>query len=393
VLWTTIALASAVLWLVLLLGRGGFWRAAEHDSARRPARDATALPPVTAIIPARDEAETIAATLGSLIAQRYPGELHVIVVNDRSDDETAAIARKTAEGSTGRHRVTVVEGEPLPRGWAGKLWAMQQGVEHARVAERTPQFLFFTDADIVHAEDTLAVLVERSIAGKYVLTSLMAKLRCISPAERLLVPAFIFFFQMLYPFRWVQRRNRATAAAAGGCMLVRHDALEAAGGLQALRSALIDDCALARELKRVGPIWLGLTERVRSLRTYRTLADIRRMVARSAYAQLRFSPTLLAFTIFAMLLMYAAPPVIVMLVAGPAKLPALAAWILMSALMQPTLRFYGVSPFYGAALPVIGMLYLLFTISSAYEHLRGRGAAWKGRTYNAAGSWSKDCQP
>ena len=167
-LWTTIALASAVLWLVLLLGRGGFWRAAEHDSARRPARDATALPPVTAIIPARDEAETIAATLGSLIAQRYPGELHVIVVNDRSDDETAAIARKTAEGSTGRHRVTLVEGEPLPRGWAGKLWAMQQGVEHARVAERTPQFLFFTDADIVHAEDTLAALVERSIAGRSV---------------------------------------------------------------------------------------------------------------------------------------------------------------------------------------------------------------------------------
>src|SRR5262249_16876405 len=252
-----------------------------------------------------------------------------------------------------------------------------------------PDFLLLTDADIGHAPDSLSRLIERASAKALVMTSLMAKLNCESFAERGLIPAFIFFFQMLYPFAWVNARSTTTAAAAGGCMLVDRRALERAGGIASIRDALIDDCALARLMKAQGPIWLGLTERAVSLRSYPRFADIRGMVARSAYAQLRYSPLLLAATVAAMTLTYLAAPLITMLAAPPPLIGWLAfcpaillagiCWAIMAGVLQPTLRQYRLSPLWGVALPLVAAIYVGFTIDSAYQHWRGRGGAWKGR--------------
>jgi hopene-associated glycosyltransferase HpnB len=256
---------------------------------------------------------------------------------------------------------------------------MQQGQQHLSSLAQPPEYILFTDADIGYAPDALSRLVARARAGGLVLASLMAKLNCTSLAERALIPAFIFFFQMLYPFRWVATRSNPTAAAAGGCMLVERRALLRAGGVGAIRGALIDDCALAAVMKKEGPIWLGLTERVRSLRPYPHVSDIRRMVARSAYAQLRYSPLLLAGTVVAMGLTYIAPPVITVFGTPPAQGIAAAAWGLMALAFQPALRLYGLSPIWGAALPLIALAYLAFNLDSAYQHGRGRGGMWKGR--------------
>jgi hopene-associated glycosyltransferase HpnB len=276
----------------------------------------------------------------------------------------------------------VVTGAPLPAGWTGKLWALAQGIETAgRTApERAaPDYFLLSDADIVYAPDVLAALVARAQASGSVLTSLMVKLRCESLAERALIPAFIFFFEMLYPFAWINAPQAATAGAAGGCMLVRADALRAAGGIGAIRNALIDDCALAAILKARGPIWLGLTERAHSIRPYPGFEDIRRMVARSAYAQLRYSPLILAGVLAGMGVTYLAPPLIALFGTGWARLAGLAAWLLMAIAFQPTLRFYRVSPLWGIALPAIAFCYTLFTLDSALAFWRGKGGLWKGR--------------
>jgi hopene-associated glycosyltransferase HpnB len=274
-----------------------------------------------------------------------------------------------------------VQGARLPAGWTGKLWAVTQGVARAEASGAPPDYLLLTDADIGYAPDVLRGLVRRAEAGGLALVSLMAKLRCRSLPERALVPAFIFFFQMLYPFKWVNRRGTRTAAAAGGCMLVRRAALARAGGIGSIRHALIDDCALAARLKRQGPIWLGLTERVQSLRTYPAFADIRRMVARSAYAQLRFSPWLLAATIALLALAYLAAPLIALAGSGLARWIAVGTWMLMGFAFWPTLRFYGLRPLWAPALPAIAAVYLAFTIDSAVQHARGRGGLWKGRVH------------
>jgi hopene-associated glycosyltransferase HpnB len=239
--------------------------------------------------------------------------------------------------------------------------------------------LLFTDADIVYGADALPQLVVRALANDFVLTSLMVKLRCRSFAERLLVPAFIFFFQMLYPFAWANDPRRRTAAAAGGCMLVRRDVLHQAGGLAAIRGALIDDCALAKLLKARGPIWIGLTERVYSIRAYAKLADIRRMVSRTAYAQLGYSPLLLAGTIAGLALTYLAPVALAVFADGLAQFLGLFVWLLMALAFRPTLRLYGVPAFCGLLLPAIAAIYMAFTLDSAYQHARGRGGMWKGR--------------
>jgi hopene-associated glycosyltransferase HpnB len=273
--------------------------------------------------------------------------------------------------------LTVLSGRALPAGWTGKLWAVRQGVDHAQRA--APDYLLLTDADIVYAPGTLSWLVGHAQANRSVLTSLMAELRCESFAERALIPAFIFFFQMLYPFAWVNRTDRAIAAAAGGCMLMRREALAAAGGIEAVRGALIDDCALAKKLKGQGPISLQLTHRVRSTRAYPATDDIRRMVSRSAYAQLRYSPLLLAGTIAGLALTYLAPVLLALLASGLPQVLGILAWLLMAVAFQPILRFYGRSPFWGPVLPLIALAYMAFTIDSAYQHARGRGGMWKGR--------------
>jgi hopene-associated glycosyltransferase HpnB len=262
---------------------------------------------------------------------------------------------------------------------------LKQGI--AAVEQRfRPDYLLLTDADIVHAPDTVAWLTAKSVSGGYELTSLMAKLRCESLAERLHVPAFIYFFQMLFPFTWVKESQAATAAAAGGCVLLKSGALRDAGGIDSIRNALIDDCALARRMKTVGPIWLGLTERVRSIRPYDDFGSVRHMIARSAYAQLRFSPWWLAGTMAGLALTFIVPVLLAVFAEGVPQLLGLAAWLAMAASMQPTLRFYRVSPLWGVALPAVAFLYAVYTLDSAYRHARRRGGQWKGRVHvNAPG--------
>lgn len=369
-----IAVLSAAIWLYLVAARGAFWLGAERDDGTAPAPPRW--PAVAAIVPARDEAGVVAASVGSLLGQDYPGPLRVVLVDDDSSDGTAAVAATAAQGA-GR-ALTVLRSTSLPAGWTGKLWALKQGVEAASAAS-APDYLLLTDADIVHAPDSVRWLVAHAEARKLVLASFMAKLRCESLAELSHVPAFIFFFQMLYPFGWVNRPGSATAAAAGGCMLVRTDALRRAGGIDSIRNALIDDCSLAKQLKRVGPIWLGLTERVHSIRPYRRWADVRRMVSRSAYAQLRYSPWLLAGTTLGMAVTYLAPPLLALFGHGSLRALGFTAWALMTLAFMPTLRFYRASPLWAPALPAIALLYMLYTLDSAYQYLRGRGGSWKGR--------------
>ena len=372
----TAALCLA-LWVYLLSARGGFWLASVRDNGMPAAPEIW--PAVAAVIPARNESDFIARSVKSLLAQDYPGPLSVVVVDDDSDDGTGRLAREVGLAAPPGRSVTVVEGHGPPPGWTGKLWAQNQGIAAAETAK--PELLLLTDADIVHAPDTLSWLVRQSGARGTVLTSLMAKLRCESLAERVHVPAFIFFFQMLYPFQWAQRPKARTAAAAGGCMLVDAEALRETGGIESLRNDLIDDCALARRLKTRGPIWLGLTERVTSLRPYASFEEVRSMVSRTAYAQLHFSPLELIETVAGMSLIFLVPPLLALFAEGPARWMGLAAYLAMALAFQPVLRFYRRSPLWGFGLPVIAALYTLYTLDSAYRHLRRRGGQWKGRVH------------
>lgn len=362
-----LGVASIAIWIGLLIAHDGFWLARERDTMAMAAP--SRWPSVVAVVPARDEADVIARAAASLAAQDYPGAFRIVVVDDGSSDATAAIAR-SALGTRG----AVLTGAALPAGWTGKLWAVSQGI----AAAGAPDYLWLTDADIAHAPDTLRALVARAVGEDRVLVSLMAKLRCETPAERALVPAFIFFFMMLYPFARVNAQGR-TAAAAGGCMLVRRDALERAGGVGAIRGALIDDCAFGALMKRQGRIWIGLTDRSRSIRPYDDAGAIAAMIARSAYAQLRYNPLLLAGTIAGLALVYAVPPVLALAGEGAARWVGAAAWLLMAAAFQPTLRFYARSPLWGLALPPIAAFYAGCTLLSAWQHRRGRGGMWKGR--------------
>lgn len=372
------ALALAI-WLYLIFARGGFWLAAERE---RGARAPAVWPDVVAVIPARDEAESIGRTVASLRAQDYPGPFHIVLVDDESTDGTADVAR-----AAGGDRLHIVAGSATPPGWTGKLWAVAQGV--AAAGQGAP-YLLLTDADIVYEADALSGLVARSEAQGLALNSLMARLRCESFPERFAIPAFVYFFQMLYPFAWANDPARATAAAAGGCMLVHREALEAAGGIGAIRGALIDDCALAALLKRRGRIRLSLAERVASLRRYPDFAEIRRMVVRSAYAQLRYSPALLVFTLAALALVFFAGPLAAVFAHGPARACGLGVWALMAVSFQPTLRDYGASPLWGFALPAIAALYAFYTLESGLASARGRGGYWKGRFQESGARGRRD---
>ncbi len=372
-----LAVVACGIWIYLVVGRGGFWRGRERlgTTTESPVH----WPSVVAIVPARDEVEVIAASLTSLLRQDYPGDLRIVVVDDHSSDGTAEAAREAAILLGAGSRLTIVASPALPVGWTGKLWAIKQGVAHIEGNGASPDYYWMTDADITYAHDTLRQLASKARAGNLVLASIMARLRCVSGVERAIIPAFVFFFQMLYPFAWVNDPKRRMAAAAGGCMLVRREALEASGGIEAIRTALIDDCALARQLKKHGPIWLGLSERVRSLRGYPSLGEARRMVARTAYCQLRYSALLLAATAIALSVTFLVPAVLAVAAHGAARSVALVAWGLMILAFLPTLRRYGIAPAWGAALPAIALMYLCFTVDSAIQHGRARGGMWKGR--------------
>jgi hopene-associated glycosyltransferase HpnB len=378
-----IAIAAGLplaIWAYLIAARGGFWLANQRDDRRQPA-DLRAWPAVTAVVPARDEADVIARSIGSLLAQDYPGPFRVVLVDDNSSDRTAEIA----SGLGHQDALTVITGTPLPAGWTGKLWAMSQGVEAATGGDPGPEYLLLTDADIAHAPDNLRRLVARAEAGNLVLTSLMARLSCANAAERLLIPAFVYFFAMVYPFAKVNDPRSRIAGAAGGCMLARTDALAAAGGIAAIRTALIDDCTLGALMKGRGPIWLGLTNRAESIRPYANMTAIGRMIARSAYAQLDYSPLILIGAVLGMIVTYLAAPMIAIFAPNPWRWAGVAAWALMALSFQPTLRFYRRSPLWGLVLPAIGALYTAFTLQSAIDVWRGRGGAWKGRAQALAG--------
>ncbi len=380
-----LACLPLMIWAYLVVGRAGFWLARERDDAGEPDASPGTWPAVAAVVPARDEADVIARSIGSLLAQDYPGPFRVILVDDNSTDGTARAAAAAAEALPGGQRLTILSGAPLPAGWTGKLWAMKQGVEAAGEGGDAPKYLLLTDADIAHASDNLRRLAARAEAHGLALTSLMAKLSCVTAAEKLLIPAFVYFFDMLYPFGWVNDPKTRVAAAAGGCMLARADALRAAGGIDAIRAAIIDDCALGAAMKRQGPIWLGLTERACSLRPYVSVGEIGRMVSRSAYAQLGYSPLMLAGTLAGMGLTYLAAPLVTVFAPSPWRFVGLAAWALMTLSFLPMLRFYRRSPLWSLALPLIGALYTAFTVRSAIDVWAGRGGTWKGRAQALAG--------
>ncbi len=381
---TILAFIPVVIWLYLLLGRGGFWLCRERDDLA-PIGDAPApQPSIVAVVPARDEAEYVAGSVGSLLRQDYAGPFSLIVVDDQSADDTSGAALAAARLAGREEALQVIAGRDPPPGWTGKLWAMRQGLAAVESRSAPPEFILFADADIAFAPHALRRLVAIQRARRAVLTSLMVKLRCESRAERWLTPAFVFFFQMLYPFAWANDPKRSTAAAAGGCMLTQREALTAAGGLETVRAALIDDCALAAAMKRQGPIWLGLTESARSLRPYPFFGDFRRMVARSAYAELRYSPLRLSGAVAGMALVYLAPPLLAIFMRGAAQAAGAFAWALMALAFVPMLQFYR-RPLIGAfALPAIAATYVAFTIDSAVQHWRGRGGYWKGRVQAGA---------
>ncbi|MFJ6795322.1 glycosyltransferase [Streptomyces sp. NPDC091268] len=382
-LLTAAAFVSLAVWTWLALGQGMFWR----TDVRLPPRSAPARwPSVAIVVPARDEAAVLPLSLPSLIAQDYPGEAEVILVDDGSTDGTAELARHLSRAHPGLPLTVVSPGEPDP-GWTGKLWALRHGIALARTAHADePDYLLLTDADIAHEPDSLRELVAAATSADLDLVSQMARLRVVSFWERLVVPAFVYFFAQLYPFRWINRPAARTAAAAGGCVLLRTSAAVRAGIPDSIRQAVIDDVSLARAVRRTGGrIWLGLAERVDSVRPYPALGDLWRMVSRSAYAQLRHQPPVLAGAVAGLVLVYLVPPAA--LLAGlVSDRPAAAwagglAWLLMTGTYLPMLRYYRQPAALAPLLAFTALLYLLMTVDSAVQHYRGRGAAWKGRTY------------
>ena len=366
------ALLGLLIWSYLLLGRGLFW----WPRLAKPAPAPKAWPRIVAVVPARDEAATIGAAVTSLLRQDYLGEFSVVLVDDHSSDGTGRIAQEAAAALGMADRLRIVAASPLPAGWSGKLWAMAEGVRAAGEGA-VPDAYLFTDADIAHHPRNLSELAARLETG-YDLVSLMVKLHCRSRAERFMIPAFVYFFAMLYPFAWASDPRKRLAAAAGGCMLMRRTAFERIGGLESVKGELIDDCALARAVKRGGRIWLGLTRETVSLREYPDLAAIWNMIARTAYAQLNYSVLLLIVTVVGLGITFLAP--ILVLPSGRwATVLAVGAWLVMSVTYAPMLRFYGASIVRAPLLPAVAAVYLAATVASAWRHWRGRGGLWKGR--------------
>jgi hopene-associated glycosyltransferase HpnB len=405
--FAAVSLASLAIWLALAFLRGMFWLTDVRlpapsdnlgDTPGEAPDNTPDWPSVAVLVPARHEADTLPTTLPGLLRQDYRGQIAVYLIDDGSDDGTSDVARRIAKRigeNTGGHRLTVVEGRALPTGWTGKVWALQTGIEAAWSV--MPDYYLLSDADIAHPPDSLARLVSHAVTTSADLVSLMVMLRVGSLTDRLLLPAFVYFFAKLYPFRWSNSETHRTAAAAGGCVLLKRTALEHAGGLAAISGAVIDDCSLATAIKRSGGrTWLGLTRDVHSVRSYGSVAPVWDMVARTAYTQLGHSPLALVGTVAGLALIYMAPPIAL---AGAIALAALgrapeaatvlalgggAAWGLMAATFTPMLRLYRVTALLAPALPLAGALYTLFTLASAWRHWSGRAGTWRGRDLPSA---------
>lgn len=362
-----------VSWVYLLLWHGRFWQSEPQLQPALPRR----APDVAIVVPARDEADVITASISSLLAQDYPGRFRIVLVDDNSSDGTGALAKALP----GAEILEVLRGSARPAGWAGKPWAMHQGVASTR-----EEYVLLTDADIVHSPQHLSTLVAQAEATGVDLVSEMVRLNCSSTAERALVPAFVYFFQLLFPFSWSNDPLRDVAGGAGGTMLIRRRALDRIGGIAAISDALIDDCALAKAVKRGGRIWIGHSGLAESIRPYPIVSDIWRMITRSAYVQLKRSPPLLLASTLGLALLFLAPPAFAIFATGAARVLGIMTWLAMAVSFQPTLRRYDRSSLWGAVLPAIACFYMLATIASAYDHHRGRGVVWKRRAYQGVGS-------
>jgi hopene-associated glycosyltransferase HpnB len=388
-----LGIITLAIWLHLFFGRGWFWRVRKMDADRGQVERLSDWPNVLAVVPARNEAETIGRVVASLVQQDYEGTFSVVVVDDHSEDGTASIARRVAAENGAGERLRVVSASALPEGWTGKLWALNEGVLSGGVVEaegasgsgsgaaaEVPLFYWFTDADVTHAPDTLRRLVGRAERDKLDLASLMVLLQAKTLPERALIPAFLYFFLMLYPPKWIADEELGTAGAAGGCILLRQEALARIGGLAAIRGEVIDDCALAKAVKlRGGKAWMGLTRKSTSLRAYGTFGEIRDLIARTAFTQLRYSALLLAGTLAGMFLTYAAPVLLLFVHDSTARVLGFVAWLLMTLSFLPTVRFYRLSPVWAPLLPLTAVFYTYATWLSAVRYWMGKGGLWKGR--------------
>ena len=377
-----LALLVLVIWLYLVFLRGNFWRLEEDNLEPKPLEK---WPRIVAIVPARNEAATIARAVTTLLGQEYPGDFSIIVVDDQSDDGTAALARKAAEETGATPRITVRSAAELPLGWTGKLWALNEGI--STTSGKAPDFFWFTDADIVHAPDTLRRLVTRAETESLDLASLMVLLQAKTFPEKLLIPPFLYFFLMLYPPRWIADPQKRTAGAAGGCILLRRTALEHIGGLASIRNEVIDDCALARAVKKTGgKIWMGVTRASVSLREYKTFAEIRDLIARTAFTQLRYSSLLLVATLLGLFVTYWLPWILFFAGEDPAWLLGSTAASLMTVTFLFTVKFYNRSALWALTLPFAAAFYGYATLLSAIRYWLGRGAQWKGRAQARRGT-------
>jgi hopene-associated glycosyltransferase HpnB len=371
---TLVGAASALAWLYLICARGLFWRVEDAPRATGPLVNAR----VTVVIPARNEADGIAETVTSLLTQDQPGPVSIVLVDDHSTDGTAELARAAARALGAEDRLDIIAARDLPPGWTGKLWAVSEGLDRAR--DTAADFFLLTDADITHAPDNVSTLVRRAEADDLDLTSLMVRLSTQTLPEKALIPAFVFFFFMLYPPRWAADPRSKLAAAAGGCMLVRPRALERIGGIAAIRGALIDDCSLAAAIKRAGGrIRLDPSTTTRSSRIYGSAGEIWSMIARTAFTQLHYSTLLLVGTVLGLAVTYLAPPLLAIFAGGSARWLGLVAWLAMAACFYPTVRLYGRQWAWAFALPAIALFYSSATIGSAVNYWRGKGGQWKGR--------------
>jgi len=375
-----LSIIAVGIWTYLLLFRGFFWREAPHAA---PELAAETWPEVVVVTPARNEADVVGRSMAALLAQDYPGVIRIVLVDDDSTDGTADAAERAAAKSQTRHKLTVVKNAGLAPGWTGKMWAVNRGLSEAERLAPNAKYVLLTDADILHEHTSLRQLVSRAEQGGLKMVSLMARLKTETLAERALIPAYIFYFQKLYPFSWVRDAGNKVAGAAGGCMLVDRAALNGIGGIAAIRSALIDDCALGKAIKTQGPIWLGLADGVASLRGYPHWGDVWMLIARSAFTQLGFSAAMLAVSTIMMLATYVLPLALVLFAAGPARLLGAVAFVAMLFAYQPTLRYHRLSVLWALAMPLIAGFYTAATIDSALRYWSGRGGQWKGRVQAA----------
>ena len=382
-MFTVAAICALSIWIYLLLFRGGFWKMS--DALPCAMKTTESAKKVAVIVPARNEADVVGRSVCSLLNQTRVPQIHIFLVDDSSSDGTAEVARACADNAGRSGQLTIIAGRPLPPGWSGKLWAVHQGIEHAGAFQ--PDFLLLTDADIDHAPGSVVTLLDVAENGPRDLASFMVKLHCETLAERALVPAFVFFFFLLYPPAWISDPRRRTAGAAGGSILIRPAALERAGGIEAIRAEVIDDCALARRVKSSGgSVWLGLATETRSIRPYGNFAEVGKMISRSAFNQLQHSALLLLLALAGLILTYVFPLLLLFSGQPLASLLGAAAYLLMVSCFLPSVRFYGLNWLWAPALPLIALFYMGATFHSAFKYWGGRGGEWKGRIQDPAGN-------